>query len=132
MAQDGSDILYLDNKDLSKDYINRYIHIDFYKNSFGTSGFSLKKMDSIPEEVLNRLRKADTVYLDFIKNQRFVEIRKDDGYNNWFSQQYLESVEINEDQKLRIQKMKLLNFSTDSIQVKAFGHYFKNNEEANS
>jgi len=49
------------------------------------------------------------------KPTRFVEHRIDDGYNSWFSQQYLQSVDQLNGQTIRISKFKL-----DSITAKSF------------
>lgn len=114
-AQDGSDIIYVDAKNIDSSLIGKLIQIDFRHESFGSNKFS---------QVI-----ADTVTIDFIEKQDFKEIRNDDLFNNWFSEQYLETINEKKDLKLRIQKMKLLNISKDSITVKLFGHYFKNEEE---
>jgi len=114
-AQDGSDIIYVDSKKVDSTLIGKLIQIDFYNKSFGSNKFS---------QVI-----ADTVTIEFIEKQTFKEIRNDDHYNNWFSEQYLESINEKEGLKLRIQKMKLLNISKDSITVKLFGHFFKNEKE---
>lgn len=114
-AQDGSDIIYVDAKKVDSTLIGKLIQIDFYNKSFGSNKFS---------QVI-----SDTVTINFIEKQSFKEIRNDDHYNNWFSEQYLEAIDENDGLKLRIQKMKLLNISKDSITVKLFGHFFKNEEE---
>ena len=114
-AQDGSDIMYVDAKNIDSSLIGKLIQIDFHNESFGSNKF--------PQVI------ADTVTIDFVEKQSFKEIRNDDHYNSWFSEQYLEAINEREGLKLRIQKMKLLNISKDSITVKLFGHFYKNEEE---
>ncbi|GAB5526207.1 MAG: hypothetical protein Roseis2KO_40790 [Roseivirga sp.] len=114
-AQDGSDIIYVEAKNIDSSLIGKMIHIDFFNESFGSNKF--------PRTI------ADTITIDFIEEQNFKEIRNDDHYNNWFSQQWLEAINEKNGLRLRIQKMKLLNISNDSITVKLFGHYFKDEQE---
>ena len=114
-AQDGSDIIYIDAKKIDSTLIGKFVQIDFNNKFFGSNKFT--------QEI------ADTITLSFIEKQKFKEIRNDDYYNNWFSEQYLEAIKEKQGLRLRIQKMKLLNVSRDSITVKLFGHYFKNEEE---
>jgi hypothetical protein len=109
-AQDGSDILYIEAKKINASYIGRYVQIDFFNNSF--DGINI-----------------DTINLSVSNFQRFKEVRNDDGFNNWFSEQYLESIQGIDSLKFRIQKFKLLSVTKDSIELKSFGHYFKNKEE---
>jgi len=114
-AQDGSDISYIDENKINADLIGKFIQIDFYNYSFGLNKYKTKN---------------DTIKLFFQKRKyEFIEVRNDDGYNNWFSEQYLVSKGNVNGKKLRIQKMKLLNISNDSIEVKLFAHYFKNDIE---
>lgn len=114
-AQDGSDIIYVDSKKVDSTLIGKYIQIDFHNYSFGSNKFPKVK--------------ADTISLKFKEFESFIEIRNDDHYNNWFSEQYLESINERDGLKLRIRKMKLLEVSNDSIEVKLFGHYFENEKE---
>jgi hypothetical protein len=113
-AQDGSDIHYIDENKIDTTLIGKFIHIDFYKNSFGSNKFQNVKVD--------------TVRINFPKTKlEFIEIRNDDRYNNWFSEQYLETIKTTNDKKIRIEKMKVLKVLDDSINVKLFGHYFYTN-----
>jgi len=110
-AQDGSDILYFDEVGIDSGVVGKYIHVDFYENSFGSNKF---------ENV-----KADTVIIKFNNEElEFTEVRNDDRYNNWFSEQYLETIKSFNKKKIRIEKMKVLAISKDSIKVKLFGHFF--------
>ncbi|MFV0531716.1 MAG: hypothetical protein ACK5MD_09825 [Flavobacteriales bacterium] len=109
-AQDGSDIIYVKNKTLDSTYLGKFVQIDFYNESFGGL-------------------KLDTVNLKISDHQKFKEVRNDNGFNNWFSQQYLESIEEKDSTKFRIQKFKLLAINKDSLVFKSFGHYFKEQKE---
>ena len=113
-AQDGSDIWYVDENEIDSSLIGRFIQVDFYNKSFGSNKF--KSVE------------PDTVQINFIDKAEFVELRNDDYFNNWFFEQYLESTNV-EGKKLRIQKMKLLSFSKDSLLVKLFGHYYTTEKE---
>jgi hypothetical protein len=116
LAQDGSDIYYIDEDEIDTTLIGKFIHIDFFNNSFGCNKF---------ENV-----KADTVHIIFQKKKlSFIEVRNDNRYNNWFSEQFLISTKDFKGSKLIIQKMKLLNISNDSIKVKLFAHYYMNSIE---
>lgn len=111
-AQDGSDIHYVKNSKISSNLIGEFIHIDFYRKSF----FGLD-IDTI------------NILIDK-KDISFTEVRNDDGYNNWFSQQYLESIETFNGKKLRVEKMKVINVNSKTIDVKLLMHYF--DKEGNS
>src|SRR4029453_8224914 len=74
-AQDGSDILYLKPNQLDTSFVGDYVHLDFFNRSFHG-------------------KPLDTVRL-FFNNApiRFVEHRVDDGFNNWFNEQSLQSID---------------------------------------
>jgi hypothetical protein len=60
----------------------------------------------------------DKVLIDIDgKQMEFVEHRKDDGFNNWFSQQYLESVDSVNGKKIRIKEFKLVAIRKENILV---------------
>ena len=120
-GQDGSDIIYTDVQKIDDSYIGKYIQIDFYNDSFGSH-------DS-PRRISSYSRKADTVSLNFQGFERFKEIRNDTGFNNWFYEQYMVSIEQKNGRRLRIKKMKLLNVSKDSLEVKLFALYYQNGKE---
>jgi hypothetical protein len=106
-AQDGGNMNYLKPNEINKSYIGRKLHIDFYRKSFA--------------HFLDKTRDLDTVKIKVNgKKTNFKEHRVDDGYNNWFSQQYLESIEKTDNLKLRIEKFELLKFDDADIFVKAF------------
>jgi hypothetical protein len=108
-AQDGSNISYTLIKELDSSHIGKFAHIDFHRKSFGLRG--------------NRV--VDTVIINIDdKPIKFIEVRKDDGYNNSFSRQYLESVESFEGQTIRISKCKIDDAKKDSISVTLYIEYY--------
>ena len=115
-AQDGSDIHYIDENKIDSNLVGKFIQIDFYENSFGSNKFKNIEADTIRIELNNEALE-------------FVEIRNDNSYNNWFSEQYLETIKSIDKKKFRIEKMKVLAISADSINVKTFGHFFYENGE---
>ncbi|RXR18871.1 hypothetical protein [Flavobacterium stagni] len=111
IAQDGSDINYIKVSKLDNSYIGKIVHLDFYNRSFG--GLNINNRD------LN-----DKVFLE-LENQKieFKEHRSDDGHNNWFSEQYLESIEFIDGYKIRITMCRIEEVLIDSIKVKLFVKY---------
>jgi hypothetical protein len=107
-GQDGSDIRYLQINGVDSSLIGQYVHFDFFNRSF-------------------RMRSIDTVTIT-IDNKRlkFKEVRKDNGYNNWFSQQSLQSVD-NPEGTINIQKLRLDNITANAFQVTMYVEYYENN-----
>lgn len=105
-GQDGGDMNYVKPQNLDKSHIGRQLHIDFNRNSFASYD-DKRELDTVKIKVNGR-------------NTDFIEHRVDDGYNNWFSRQFLESVEKTVDSKLKIEKFELLKFDDAKIFVKAF------------
>jgi hypothetical protein len=99
IAQDGSDIRYVNIENIDTSYIEKTVHLDFYNQSF----FS---------------RKRDTVII-LVNNKpvSFVEHREDNGFNNWFSRQYLEEIGNKESEYLRITSSVIKDITKDSILV---------------
>jgi hypothetical protein len=116
-GQDGSDMNYVKSADLNESYIGRKLHIDFGQRSFGVID---KREGRFLDSVLI---KVDD------KTVKFIEHREDDGFNNWFSRQYLESIEKTNDLKLRIREFELLKINEKDILVKAFFVYVDKNEK---
>lgn len=108
-AQDGSDIRYINIEDLDTSYIGKEIHIDFYNRSFAK-----RKIDSV-----TILINGNPVI--------FIEHREDNGYNNWFSRQYLEQIRHTGDEKLRVLKSVIRELTKDSILVTSYLSVFKEN-----
>jgi hypothetical protein len=98
-AQDGSNIRYAKVNQLDASLIGEYIHIDFHKRSFG--GIQL-----------------DTIVLEINNQQiKFVEHRQDNGYTNWFNEQYLQQVGDVNKGTMRIVRSRLNKINSDSIEV---------------
>lgn len=107
-AQDGGDMNYVQPEELNESYTGRRLHIDFGQKSFAASWNEDK-------------RRLDTILIEVNgKKVKFIEHRVDDGFNNWFSKQYLESVEETDGLKLRITQFELLKVNEKDILVKAF------------
>jgi hypothetical protein len=108
-AQDGSDIRYFKVYRVDTSLVGRFIHFDFFKRSF-------------------RGQKTDTVTIN-IDNRptKFIERRKDDGFNNWFSQQYLQSIDKTDEQAIRISKFRLDSITTNSFQVTMYVDFYDSN-----
>jgi hypothetical protein len=106
LAQDGSDMRYVKPNDLSRSDIGKWVHLDFGKRSFALHGVQ---------------RPVDTQSLENMAGGKidFVEHRVDDGYNNWFEDQYLESIESIDGLKLRWTKNKLLEIGPEDLTVEA-------------
>ena len=110
LGQDGSDILYGTVDGLDESYIGDFVHLDFYNRSFRG-----KAIDTIGIVVEGKLIK-------------FVEHRKDNGFNNWFDRQYLESVEETDGLIIRIVKSRLDNITANSVFVTNFLEYYKDDK----
>ncbi|MBX3288129.1 MAG: hypothetical protein KF855_02185 [Acidobacteria bacterium] len=110
LAQDGGDMNYIDPARLDRTYIGRFLHIDFFRKSRNwlfRSGKENKNIDRI--SLLIGERKIE-----------FVEIRTDDGFNNWFHRQCLESVDdfhLAGSKKVRISGFKLKEVHEKEITV---------------
>jgi hypothetical protein len=97
-GQDGSDIRYFKPFGVDSSLVGQYVHFDFFNRSFAS-----QKIDTV------------TVIIDG-KPIRFIEVRKDNGYNNWFSQQHLQSIDKIDRLTVGISKCRL-----DSITGSSFG-----------
>lgn len=106
-AQDGSDMRYLKVAEVTKAEIGKFVHFDFGERSFG-SAFS------------NTKRRIDRVTVNVDgKAIEFAEHREDDGFNNWFSRQFLESVARYDGKRLRIKYFELIDVSKNEFEAKA-------------
>jgi len=111
-SQDGSDIRYINIEDIDTSYIGKAVHIDFYSRSFAS-------------------RKRDTVTIMVnSKPVLFIEHREDDGFNNWFNRQYLESLEQLGTEKLRIEMSIIKGVTKDSILVTNYFNFYKSNGQS--
>lgn len=105
-AQDGSDIEYVKKENLTEKYLGRFAHLDFYNRSFHSA-----LVDTVEFKVKGNL-------------VSFVERRFDNGFNNWFSQQYLEFIDKIDGLKLRVEKCKISQISLDFIGVTNFYAFY--------
>jgi len=120
IAQDGSDIKYVPISELDNSYVGKIAHLDFYNRSFGGLNFDNKDLtDKVTIELEN-------------KKIEFLEHRVDNGHNNWFSEQYLESTEFIDDYKIRISMCKITEIKSDSIRVILFLEYRDEDGKINS
>ena len=111
-AQDGSDIMYWDEHEIDSTLVGEFIQIDFGRNSFG--GLQI-----------------DTVNIPFEGEElRFKEFRQDTGFNNWFVNQYLESIKRFKGKRLRIEKMNVLAVDETSISVRLYARFFDSQGQA--
>lgn len=102
-AQDGSDMNYVYPSEIDKTHVGRRMHIDFYRRSRGTLGGRGKGFN------------VDSINLEFGGKQiEFVEHRTDDGFNNWFSGQYLEAT------NKKIREFRLISFDKETVRVTAY------------
>lgn len=107
-SQGGSNIRYINTSEINNEMLGKFIHLDFYNQSFG------------------RKRIQDSVDLPINKNIiKFLEIRNDTGFNNWFDDQSLLSVLKINGQKLQIEKFQLTRFDDKNLYVTAFINYLK-------
>ena len=106
LGQDGSDILYGTVDKLDKSYIGDFVHLDFYNKSFRG-----KPVDTIAIKIEN-------------SSIRFVEQRKDNGFNNWFNQQCLVSLDKFEGKDIKIVKSRLDKITRDSVFVTNYLEFF--------
>ena len=108
-SQDGSDMRYINIEDVDTSYIGKTVHIDFCSRSFAS-------------------RKRDTITI-LVNNKPvlFIEHREDDGFNNWFNRQYMESLERLGTEKLRIEMSVIKGVTKDSIFVTSYFNFYKSN-----
>jgi hypothetical protein len=110
-GQDGSDIRYFKVYGVDTSLVGQYVHFDFFRRSFGG-------------------RTIDTVTINIDSRPIiFIERRKDDGYNNWFSQQYLQSINKTDEQAIRISKFRLDSITGSSFQVTMYIDFYDANDK---
>ena len=108
-GQDGSDIRYFKVYGVDSSLSGKYVQFDFFRRSFGG-------------------RAIDTVTINIDDRPiKFMERRKDNGYNNWFSQQYLQSIDKINDETVRISKFKLDSITTNSFIVTMYLDFYDSN-----
>jgi hypothetical protein len=106
-AQDGSNMHYLKPNDLNSSHIGKFVHLDFGRRSFGPFHSKERPLDTIDIEIDG-------------KRRTFREHRIDDGFNNWFNDQYLESTEKIDGRNLRLIKSELLEIKDKWIRVRSY------------
>ena len=105
-GQDGADIIYVKTTDLNETHIDKKVHFDFYNRSFGGL-------------------KIDTILIVATdKSIRFVEHRQDNGFNNWFSEQYLQSLDSIGNFRLRLIYSKIFEITRDEIGVNNYFNFY--------
>ena len=105
-AQDGSDIRYFKTYGVDSSIVGQYVHFDFFNRSYHG-------------------RTIDTVTISIDSRPiKFIEIRKDDGYNNWFFQQSLQSVDKIDGQIIKISKFKLDGITASTFQATMFVDFY--------
>lgn len=108
IAQDGSNIRYYEPNNLDNSLIGKYCHLDFGKESFAG-------------------RSIDTIEID-VKGQlmKFYEHRKDNGFNNWFNEQYLIRVEDKNQVSTRLKDSQIDSLTNDKIYLTSVLSYYSN------
>lgn len=119
IAQDGSDIEYVKISNFDNSYIGKLVHLDFYNRSFGAFNYNKKDLN-------------DTVTIE-LENKKIVfkEHRVDNGFNNWFSKQYIESIKFIDGYKIRISMCKIREIKSNFIKVILFIEYRNENGKLN-
>lgn len=105
-GQDGSDIRYIKVEAVDNILIGEYVYFDFFNRSFVG-------------------RAIDTITINIDDNRiNFIEVRNDDGYNNWFSQQSLQAIDKIDGLTVRISKFKLDQISSTAFQVTMYVDFY--------
>lgn len=106
-AQDGSNIIYYEPNNLDSTLIGKQCHIDF-----GQVSYRGLRIDTLEINVKG-------------KGIKFYEHRVDNGYENWFSEQYLIGHEQNQ-VEIRLVNSKIDNLTSDRIYVTStLSYYYK-------
>lgn len=80
-----------------------------------------------------RCNPTDTIAIKIDNRQvKFIEQGRDNGYNNWFNEQYLESLDKIDGVKIRVVKSKLDKVTADSVFVTNYLEYYKDDKLENS
>jgi len=108
IAQDGSNIKYYEPTNLDSSLIGKYCHVDFGKESFGGQA-----IDTIEIKVIGQ-------------KMKFYEHREDNGFNNWFNQQYLIRVDDKSQTSTRLQNSRIDSLTTDRIYLTSVLSYYAN------
>ena len=110
-AQDGSNIMYSKVDQLDSSFMGTFVHLYFYNKSFGG-------------------RKIDTIIVEIEGyQQKFIEHRKDNGFNNWFQDQYLESLDKVDGELIRIVRSRLDKITNEFVFVTNYLDYYDENNK---
>lgn len=91
--------------------VGQYIHFDFYNRSFAG-------------------RAIDTVTININGRPiRFIEVRKDNGYNNWFSKQHLQSIDLIDGLTIRVEKFRLDKITTTTFGVTMYVDFYNSDNQ---
>lgn len=114
MAQDGSNIIYYEPHNLDSSLTGQYCHIDFGRISIGG-------------------QVVDTIEIN-VNGQKikFFEHREDNGFNNWFRQQYLVGVNDQNQASIRLENSEIDSLTTDRIYVTSTLSYYANESPIDS
>ncbi len=108
VAQDGSNIKYYEPTNLDSSLIGKYCHVDFGEESFGG-------------------RIIDTIEIKINgQKMKFYEHRKDNGFNNWFNEQYLIRVKDKYQVSTRLQNSRIDSLASDRIYLTSVLSYYAN------
>lgn len=105
-AQDGSNIRYYEPEDLDSTFVGKFCHIDF-----GGISFRGRIIDTLEIEIKG-------------KRMKFHEHRVDNGFNNWFEEQYLIAVTARNQPEIRLQNSRIDRLTTDRIYVTSTLEYY--------
>jgi len=111
-SQDGSNIRYIKVTDLNETHLNKPIQLDFYNRSF--AGLHI--------DTVSIALKGKTI--------KFVEHRQDNGFNNWFYKQYIQSVDSISGYRLRLIKCEIYQLTRDEILTKDYFNFYDSEDQA--
>lgn len=106
-AQDGSDIRYVNSENIDSGIVGKVCHIDVYSKSF--RGLPIDTM-----EINVRGKKV-----------KFIEHRVDNGFNNWFRDQYLIALPIYKNSSMRLISSKIDSLDSKNIYVTSIIGYYR-------
>lgn len=110
-GQDGSDIRYFKVNGVDTTLIGHDVHLDFFNHSFDG-------------------RTVDTIQINIDDRPiKFVELRTDDGFNNWFLQQSLISIDKFDRLTIKISKFKLDSITSSAFQVTMYVDFYDSNQK---
>jgi hypothetical protein len=113
LSQDGSDIMYYPADKIHSGLEGKTAYIDFYR-------WSYRGRHTLPDTVTLRIEE---------KALKFVEHRRDDGFNNWFAEQYLEHVQDSAaGMVIHVEKFSIEKVHRKYIAAKAHLKFYHKNE----